>query len=63
VKGRRTNHTGERDRVTFANSDPELISFFLLFLDVAGIPRSDQAFQLQIHETADVASAEQFWLA
>jgi transcriptional regulator with XRE-family HTH domain len=51
------------DRVTFANSDPELISFFLLFLDVAGIPRSDQAFQLQIHETADVASAEQFWLA
>jgi transcriptional regulator with XRE-family HTH domain len=51
------------DRVTFANNDPELISFFLLFLDVAGIPRSDLAFQLQIHETADVASAERFWLA
>ena len=27
------------DRVTFANSDPELISFFLLFLDTVGIPR------------------------
>jgi transcriptional regulator with XRE-family HTH domain len=51
------------DRVTFTNSDPELISFFLLFLDVAAIPRSDLAFQLQIHETADVASAERFWLA
>jgi hypothetical protein len=51
------------DRVTFSNSDPELISFFLLFLDVADIPRSDLAFQLQIHETADVASAERFWLA
>ena len=51
------------DRVTFANSDPELISFFLLFLDVAEIPRSDLAFQLQIHETADVASAERYWLA
>jgi transcriptional regulator with XRE-family HTH domain len=51
------------DRVTFANSDPELISFFLVFLDVADISRSDLAFQLQIHETADVASAEQFWLA
>jgi transcriptional regulator with XRE-family HTH domain len=51
------------DRVTFANSDPELISFFLLFLEVAGIPRSDLTFQLQIHETADVASAERFWLA
>jgi transcriptional regulator with XRE-family HTH domain len=50
------------DRVTFANSDPELVSFFLLFLDTAGIPRSDLAFQLQIHETADVAAAERFWL-
>ena len=49
------------DRVTFANSDPELISFFLLFLDTAGIPRSDLAFQLQIHETADLESAERFW--
>jgi transcriptional regulator with XRE-family HTH domain len=51
------------DRVTFSNSDPELISFFLLFLDTAGTQRSDLAFQLQIHETADVASAERFWLA
>ena len=50
------------DRVTFSNSDPELISFFLLFLDTAGITRSDLAFQLQIHETADVESAERFWL-
>jgi transcriptional regulator with XRE-family HTH domain len=49
------------DRVTFANSDPELISFFLLFLDTAGIRRSDLAFQLQIHETADVESAKRFW--
>jgi transcriptional regulator with XRE-family HTH domain len=51
------------DRVTFSNSDPELISFFLLFLDTVGIPRSDLAFQLQIHETADVAPAVRFWLA
>jgi hypothetical protein len=50
------------DRVTFANSDPELISFFLLFLDTAGVSRSDLAFQLQIHETADVESAMRFWL-
>ena len=50
------------DRVTFANSDPDLVSFFLLFLDTVGIPRSDLAFQLQIHDTADVRSAERFWL-
>ncbi len=50
------------NRVTFVNSDPELISFFLLFLDTAGVHRSDLAFQLQIHETAEVESAERFWL-
>jgi hypothetical protein len=49
------------DRVTFANSDPALISFFLLFLDTAEVPRSELAFQLQIHETADLESAERFW--
>ncbi len=51
------------DHVTFVNSDPELISFFLLFLDNAGISRSDLAFRVQIHETADVEAAERFWLA
>ena len=51
------------DRVTFANSDPGLIAFFLVFLDTAGVSRSDLAFQLQIHETADIADAERFWLA
>jgi transcriptional regulator with XRE-family HTH domain len=50
------------DRVTFANSDPALISFFLRFLDTVGVPRSDLAFQLQIHETADVDAAIRFWL-
>jgi hypothetical protein len=53
------------EQVRFANSDPALIRFFLKFLDkaTAGITRSDVAFQLQSHETADVASAVQFWLA
>lgn len=50
------------DRVSFANSDPELISLFLLFLDTAGVSRSDLVFRLQIHETANVESAERFWL-
>mgnify|MGYP002404080148 CR=1 FL=1 len=50
------------DRVAFTNSDPGLISFFLRFLDSTGVSRSDLAFQLQIHETADVPAAERFWL-
>ncbi len=61
-EGARNKPHRRADRVTFANSDPKLISFFLLFLDTAGVPRSDLAFQLQIHGTADVAAAIRFWL-
>jgi len=50
------------DRVVFMNSDPSLIRFFLRFLDTAGVPRADLRFRVFIHESADVESAERFWL-
>lgn len=50
------------DRVTFINSDPGLISFFLKFLDTAGVSRGDLVLRLHIHETADIESAQRFWL-
>ena len=50
------------DRVTFTNSDPRLILFFLRFLDAVGISRSDLSFCMQIHESADVAAAQRFWI-
>jgi hypothetical protein len=49
-------------RVCFINSDPDLIRFFLRFLDLVGVPRELLIFRMSIHETADVASAQQFWL-
>ncbi len=51
------------DRVAFINSDPALVRFFLHFLDVAGIDRSRLIFRVYIHQTADIAAAERFWLA
>jgi len=51
------------DRVVFMNSEPGLIMFFLRFLDAAGIGRDSLIYRVQIHESADVAAAEQFWLA
>ena len=48
-------------KVTFINSDPGLIRFFLHFLDVAGIDRADLIFRVHIHESANVAGAEGFW--
>lgn len=49
------------ERVVFVNSDPRLILFFMRFLDIVGIQRTELAFSVQIHETADVAAAQQFW--
>jgi DNA-binding CsgD family transcriptional regulator len=48
-------------RVTFVNSDPGLILFFLRFLAVAGVPTDRLAPRLLIHESADVAAAHRFW--
>jgi transposase len=50
------------ERVVFINSDPGLIRFFLHFLDEAGVTSAQVRFRVHIHETADVAAAEQFWM-
>jgi hypothetical protein len=50
------------DRVDFVNSDPLMIQFFLRFLETAGIARDRLVFRLSIHEDADVAAAQKFWL-
>ena len=49
------------ERVVFVNSDPRLILLFLRFLATVGIKRTELAFSVQIHETADVDAAQQFW--
>ena len=50
------------DHVCFVNSDPGLITFFLRFLDAAGVVRDDLIYRIQIHETADIDAAHRFWL-
>ena len=51
------------EHVCFVNSDPGLIRFFLAFLGEAGVEPARLRFTVYIHETADVAAAEKFWLA
>lgn len=50
------------DRVTFINSDPALIMFFLRFLETAGISRADLVLRVYIHQNADAEAAQLFWL-
>lgn len=50
------------EHVCFVNSDPGLIRFFLAFLGEAGVEPARLRFSVQIHESADVRAAEEFWL-
>jgi hypothetical protein len=61
-EGTKRKPHGGQDRVVFVNSDPGLISFFLRFVDAAGVPRDNLVLRVHIHETADVESAQRFWL-
>ncbi|MFJ3903331.1 hypothetical protein [Streptomyces sp. NPDC090025] len=48
-------------RITFVNSDPDVIRMFLRWLRLLGITDDRLRFFVQIHETADVAAAESHW--
>ncbi|MGK5547869.1 hypothetical protein ACSNOH_24470 [Streptomyces sp. URMC 127] len=49
------------DRVTFVNSDPGMVSFYLAWLRLLGVDESRLRFHVMIHESADIAGAERFW--
>jgi transposase len=61
-EGSKNKPTRREDRVSFINSDARLIQFFLRFLAVAGVEPDDLICRVLIHESADVAAAQQFWL-
>lgn len=50
-----------REVVQFTNTDPGLIRLMLRCLVLLGVQPEDVTFRVAIHETADVAKAEQFW--
>ncbi len=53
----------QQERVAFINGDPGLVTFFLRFLDAAGVDRRQIRYRLYIHESADQVAAQQFWIA
>ena len=61
-EGEKSKPHRRSDRVSFINSDPDLIRFFLRFLEATGTARADLRFRIYIHESADVATAQRFWL-
>ena len=49
------------ERVTFINSDLDMIRLFLAFLQLMDVDDERLRFRLSIHESADVEAASQFW--
>lgn len=49
-------------QVVFTNSDPAVVELFLAMLDVLDVSREDRTFRVHIHESADPAAHEQWWM-
>jgi hypothetical protein len=60
-EGTKSKAWRQLDRVTFVNSDPSLIRFFLAFLEVVGVASNRVICRVLIHESGDAGAAEQFW--
>jgi transposase len=60
-EGTKSKPYRSKDRVTFINSDPGLITFFLRFLAVAGVEADRIICRVHIHESADAVQAEEYW--
>ncbi|GGR39028.1 hypothetical protein GCM10010497_47590 [Streptomyces cinereoruber] len=50
-----------REVLQFINSDPNVITLYLRWLDLLGVTPGRLRFRVGIHESADVAEAERFW--
>jgi transcriptional regulator with XRE-family HTH domain len=61
-EGAKNKPNRKANRVVFINSDPRLITFFLRFLEVAGVHQEDLILRVHIHENADADAAQRFWL-
>jgi transposase len=60
-EGGKSKGDPRREWVTFINSDPHLILFYLRFLAVAGVTPDRLICRVYIHESADVSGAQHFW--
>ncbi|WP_405663424.1 hypothetical protein OG379_16395 [Streptomyces sp. NBC_01166] len=61
AEGSKSKPHRPQERVTFINSDPDMISVYLAWLRLLGVPPEHLRFHVHIHETADVAAAERYW--
>jgi transcriptional regulator with XRE-family HTH domain len=61
AEGSKRKSHDPKEKVTFINSDPDMIRVYLAWLDLLGVAADRRRFSLMIHESADVESAERYW--
>ncbi|MFF9116896.1 hypothetical protein ACF09Y_15065 [Streptomyces massasporeus] len=61
AEGTKDKPHARRERVTFVNSDPNMIRVFLAWLDLLEVDRAHITYRVMIHESADVEAAEAYW--
>ncbi|MFE6486459.1 hypothetical protein ACFVGN_26495 [Streptomyces sp. NPDC057757] len=61
AEGSKNKPYRRQERITFVNSDPNMITVFLSWLRLLKVEQSRHRFSVQIHESADVKAAEEFW--
>ncbi|MEU9296770.1 hypothetical protein [Streptomyces sp. NPDC048266] len=61
AEGAKSKPYERREKVVFVNSDPDMITLYLAWLDLLGIEPYRMRYHVMIHESADVAGAEQYW--
>ncbi|MGW1407372.1 hypothetical protein [Streptomyces sp. NPDC002403] len=61
AEGSKDKTYSRRESLQFINSDPNVITLYLHWLDLLGVPRERMRFRVSIHESGNVAEAERFW--
>jgi hypothetical protein len=61
AEGAKDKSYSRRESLHFINSDPNVITLFLRWLDSLGVERERLRFRVSIHESANVTDAEDFW--
>jgi hypothetical protein len=61
AEGTKNKPWGGPRLVQFTNSDPNMITLYLRWLDLIGVDRARIAFRVAIHQDADVEGAVKFW--
>ena len=63
AEGTKSKPWRQQERLTFTNSDPNMIRLFLAWLDLVGVEEERLSYRVQIHESADIEGAVRFWAA